>query len=80
VGDRFYRGNCIGSEDSVDGSNTVLPGDPGYILHSWRLSYRDPFSGRDVEVVAPVRREIMEWCERAGYAIVGDEPNRIGLQ
>ncbi len=69
VGDRFYRGHCIGSEDSDERSNTVLPGDPGYILHSWMLHYRDPFAGCDVEVIAPVRREIMEWCERAGYAI-----------
>lgn len=71
VGDRFYRGHYNGSEDSDERSNTVLPGDPGYILHSWRLRYRDPFTGRDVEVVAPVRREIVEWCERVGYAIEG---------
>jgi 23S rRNA pseudouridine1911/1915/1917 synthase len=71
VGDRFYQGRNRGSDDIDNRSNTVLPGDPGYILHSWKLLYRDPFSGRDVEVVAPVRSEILEWCERAGYALEG---------
>jgi 23S rRNA pseudouridine1911/1915/1917 synthase len=71
VGDRFYRGHCNGSEDPDERSNTVLPSDSGYILHSWRLQYRDPYTERDVEVVAPVRREIVEWCESVGYAIEG---------
>lgn len=69
VGDRFYRGRAIGSETSDAHANTVLPSDPGYILHSWRLRYRDPFTASDVEVVAPVRSEIVEWCTRVGYAI-----------
>ncbi|HLP16700.1 MAG TPA: RluA family pseudouridine synthase [Bacteroidota bacterium] len=77
VGDRFYRGRRNASEDTdehsgrvspSDPSSIVLPSDPGYILHSWKLQYRDPFTDRDVEVVAPVRREIVEWCESVGYA------------
>jgi hypothetical protein len=31
-----------------------------------------------VEIVAPVRKEIVEWCERAGYAIDGGD-NRAML-
>jgi len=69
VGDRFYRGRGRGSVDTDERSDTALPGDAGYILHSWRLRYRDPFTESDVEVVAPVRTEILEWCTRAGYLI-----------
>jgi 23S rRNA pseudouridine1911/1915/1917 synthase len=80
VGDGFYRGRCNGSDDSDNRSNSVLPGDAGYILHSWRLRYKDPFTGHDTEVVAPVRREIVDWCERAGYAIEDKgNNNTIGL-
>ncbi|MBL0175803.1 MAG: hypothetical protein IPP94_11140 [Ignavibacteria bacterium] len=69
VGDRFYRGPGSGGDIQSGLSDTVLPGDAGYILHSWKLRYTDPFSGEDTEIVAPVVREILEWCERAGYIL-----------
>ncbi len=62
LGDKFYLGP---DGDPDQPSASVLPGDPGYILHSWKLRYRDPFSGNDTQITAPVRREILDWCELA---------------
>lgn len=65
VGDAFYGiPNPVGDPDQ-NPSASALPGDPGYILHSWKLKYTDPFSGAGVEITAPVRREIIEWRNRA---------------
>lgn len=56
VGDRFYRGS--GAAHTGDLLPPANPGDPGYILHSWKLRYTDPFSHTPREIVAPVRHEI----------------------
>ena len=84
LGDRFYRGPGLKREetdDLVPGRHqpfgdgmtnlpdTVLPGDAGYILHSWKLRYTDPFTGNDTEIIAPVRKEIVDWCAGSLYAI-----------
>lgn len=63
VGDRFYLGL-----DRVESSNvpSSLPGDPGYILHAWKVRFISPFSGKERTIIAPVRREIVEWCARTG--------------
>jgi 23S rRNA pseudouridine1911/1915/1917 synthase len=43
---------------TIDPKNTAVPGDCGYLLHSWKLGF--PHSARDtnVEVVAPVPVEL----------------------
>lgn len=48
VGDRFYRGPAAAPDPAP-----VNPGDPGYLLHSWKLEYIDPFSDETRVVVAP---------------------------
>jgi 23S rRNA pseudouridine1911/1915/1917 synthase len=73
VGDRFYLG--LGQPgDSERTGDSVLPGDAGYILHSWKLQYSDPVTGEQNDVEAPVRGEILSWCEEADYRICVDHP------
>ena len=59
--DAFYLGPDAGGVLQSGAADTVLPGDAGYILHSWKLSYRDPFTDTETEIVAPVRKEIVKW-------------------
>lgn len=66
VGDKFYRGRLAPRPGEEEASGAALPGDPGYILHSWKLRYSDPMTGTDREIIAPARQEIISWCDRAG--------------
>ncbi len=53
VGDPLYRSGGIPRADGKDDMCAALPGETGYLLHSWRIRFLHPARGRDVEVVCP---------------------------
>ena len=59
VGDRFYNGLEFSGFDTG-----ALPGDAGYILHSLKIGFVHPATGEEMEVTAPARSEIREYCSR----------------
>jgi len=69
LGDRFYAGAAGAAHDESGVSGNTLPGDPGYILHSWKLRYEDPFDGAVRETTAPPRSEIVDWLASTGYVL-----------
>jgi 23S rRNA pseudouridine1911/1915/1917 synthase len=46
-GDRFY-----GTESGADENHSALPGDAGYILHSWKIGFMHPIYGHPIEITA----------------------------
>ncbi len=59
LGDRFYTGA------STPPDPEALPGDAGYLLHSWELNLPCPDAEARIRVVAPPRAEMIAWCEEA---------------
>ncbi len=53
VGDPLYQEGGIPRSDTIDDEYAALPGETGYLLHSWKLRFPHPTSGEDVEVVCP---------------------------
>lgn len=53
VGDPLYQSGGIPRPDGRDDERTPLPGDLGYLLHSWKIRFPSPDGGEDAEVVCP---------------------------
>ena len=53
VGDPLYQAGGIPRAEAIDDEHAALPGEIGYLLHSWKLRFPHPTSGEDVEVVCP---------------------------
>jgi len=51
VGDPLYQSGGIPRADSIDAEWAALPGDTGYLLHSWKIRFPHPANGEDVEVI-----------------------------
>ena len=48
------RAGCAAQEAAPGGSSAgVMPGDGGYHLHSWKLSFDHPVTGQRITVTAP---------------------------
>lgn len=43
---------------------SVLPGDCGYLLHAWRLTFVHPFTSQEMTVVAPAPPELQIPAEK----------------
>jgi 23S rRNA pseudouridine1911/1915/1917 synthase len=53
AGDPLFRSGGIPRLDGRADEPDVLPGDPGYLLHSWKIRFPSPAGGEDTEVVSP---------------------------
>ena len=53
VGDPLYQVGGIPRADAIDDEWAALPGETGYLLHSWKLRFPHPARDEDVEVVCP---------------------------
>jgi len=53
VGDPLYQAGGLPRDEGVDDEWTTTPGATGYLLHSWKIGFPHPVSGRNVEVVCP---------------------------
>ena len=59
VGDPLYdvggvpKAAPAGSDGRVGNAGVAMPGDCGYHLHSWRLTFRHPVTGERLTIVAP---------------------------
>jgi 23S rRNA pseudouridine1911/1915/1917 synthase len=53
VGDPLYQSGGIPRSGGEDDEHTALPGQTGYLLHSWKIRFPHPARGEDVEVVCP---------------------------
>ncbi len=57
VGDPLYTVGGVPKASSDDGNHSsfvgAMPGDCGYQLHSWRLTFAHPTTGARMTVVAP---------------------------
>jgi 23S rRNA pseudouridine1911/1915/1917 synthase len=53
VGDPLYQAGGIPRADAIDDEWAALPGETGYLLHSWKIRFPHPARGEDVEVVCP---------------------------
>jgi 23S rRNA pseudouridine1911/1915/1917 synthase len=53
VGDPLYQSGGIPRADGEDDMCTALPGETGYLLHSWKIRFPHPARGENVEVVCP---------------------------
>jgi len=53
VGDPLYQVGGIPRADAIDDEWAALPGETGYLLHSWKIRFPHPANGEDVEVVCP---------------------------
>ncbi|MBE0712929.1 MAG: RluA family pseudouridine synthase [Candidatus Aminicenantes bacterium] len=53
VGDPLYRPGGLPRADGRDDEHAALPGETGYLLHSWKMRFPHPVTGEDVEVVCP---------------------------
>jgi len=51
VGDPLYQSGGIPRAGAIDDEYAALPGETGYLLHSWKIRFPHPTSGEDVEVV-----------------------------
>jgi 23S rRNA pseudouridine1911/1915/1917 synthase len=51
AGDPLYQAGGIPRADAIDDEWAALPGETGYLLHSWKLRFPHPANGEDVEVV-----------------------------
>jgi len=53
VGDPLYRPGGVPRAGGEDDEYAALPGETGYILHSWKIRFPHPARDEDVEVVCP---------------------------
>ncbi len=53
VGDPLYRSGGIPRVGAGDDEWAALPGETGYLLHSWKIRFPHPARDEDVEVVCP---------------------------
>jgi len=53
VGDPLYRSGGIPRADGEDDRCAALPGETGYLLHSWKIRFPHPAKDENVEVVCP---------------------------
>jgi 23S rRNA pseudouridine1911/1915/1917 synthase len=53
AGDPLYQTGGIPRASAVDDEWAALPGQTGYLLHSWKIRFPHPARGEDVEVVCP---------------------------
>jgi 23S rRNA pseudouridine1911/1915/1917 synthase len=53
VGDPLYQIGGIPRADGEDDERAALPGETGYLLHSWKIRFPHPARVEDVEVVCP---------------------------
>jgi len=53
VGDPLYQIGRIPRADGEDDERAALPGETGYLLHSWKIRFPHPARDEDVEVVCP---------------------------
>jgi 23S rRNA pseudouridine1911/1915/1917 synthase len=53
VGDPLYQAGGIPRADTVDDEYAALPGETGYLLHSWKIRFPHPARDEDVNVVCP---------------------------
>ena len=53
AGDPLYQVGGIPRADTVDDEYAALPGETGYLLHSWKIRFPHPARGEDVEVICP---------------------------
>jgi 23S rRNA pseudouridine1911/1915/1917 synthase len=53
VGDPLYRSGGIPRAGADDDEWAALPGETGYLLHSWKIRFPHPTRGEDVEIVCP---------------------------
>lgn len=53
VGDPLYRLGGVPRAGGEDDEYAALPGEMGYILHSWKIRFPHPARDEDVEVVCP---------------------------
>jgi 23S rRNA pseudouridine1911/1915/1917 synthase len=51
VGDPLYQVGGIPRADAIDDEWAALPGETGYLLHSWKIRFPHPARDEDVEVV-----------------------------
>jgi 23S rRNA pseudouridine1911/1915/1917 synthase len=51
VGDPLYQSGGIPRAGGEDDEYAALPGETGYLLHSWKIRFPHPGKGEDVEVV-----------------------------
>ena len=87
VGDPLYTVGGIPTATSVSSggvagtADVAMPGDCGYNLHSWRLTFTHPVTGERLTVVAPPpanletdgapREHVTTWCSSRLIAPVG---------
>jgi 23S rRNA pseudouridine1911/1915/1917 synthase len=62
-GDPMYIAGGLPRPPSEDGGQAV-PGDCGYTLHSWKLSFPDPAGPSMIQVIATPTQELNAWLER----------------
>jgi 23S rRNA pseudouridine1911/1915/1917 synthase len=53
VGDPLYQAGGIPRADAIDDEWAALPGETGYLLHSWKIRFPHPAKNEDIEVVCP---------------------------
>lgn len=53
VGEPLYQTGGIPRAGSGDDEHAALPGETGYLLHSWKIRFPHPAGGQDVEIVCP---------------------------
>lgn len=53
VGDPLYQAGGFPRAEGLDDEWMTTPGATGYLLHSWKIGFPHPVSGRDVEIVSP---------------------------
>ena len=53
VGDSLYQQGGMPRTDGIDDEHAALPGEAGYLLHSWKIRFPHPGKGEDVQVVCP---------------------------
>jgi len=53
VGDPLYQAGGMPRAIAIDDEWAALPGETGYLLHSWKIRFSHPARDEDVEVVCP---------------------------